>query len=368
LIGFLDPVRPDVIESVRECQQAGVSVVMVTGDQPATAMSVARTLAIATDEAQMITGSELALLIASDPGKLPEAITSTRVFARVTPEQKFFIVDALQKNGHYVAVTGDGVNDAPALRRANIGVAMGGGSDVAKDTASIIITDDNFTSIVAGIEEGRFAYDNIRKVTYLLISTGFAEVILFTLSLGIGLPLPLLAVQLLWLNLVTNGIQDVALAFEAGEKGTMKKKPRNPTEGIFNHLMIKEVLVSAAAIGFIAFAVWYWLLTSGWAETDARNMVMLLMVLLENVHAFNCRSEYTSAFRIPFRANPLLIVGIIAAQGIHILSMYNPVMQDLLRISPVSLAQWAALLGISLLILVVMELFKVVSLRMAQVR
>jgi magnesium-transporting ATPase (P-type) len=366
LLGFLDPVRPDAVESVRECQQAGVSVVMVTGDQPATAMSVARTLAIATDEAQMITGSELALRIASDPGKLPEAVTGTRVFARVTPEQKFFIVDALQKNGHYVAVTGDGVNDAPALRRANIGVAMGSGSDVAKDTASIIITDDNFTSIVAGIEEGRFAYDNIRKVTYLLISTGFAEVILFTLSLGIGLPLPLLAVQLLWLNLVTNGIQDVALAFETGEKGAMKKKPRKPTEGIFNRLMVEEVLVSASAIGFIAFAVWYWLLSAGWAETDARNLVMLLMVLLENVHAFNCRSEYTSAFRIPFRANPFLIVGIIAAQGIHILSMYNPVMQDLLRISPVSLEQWAALLGISLLILVVMELFKAVSVRMAR--
>ncbi|HSQ93205.1 MAG TPA: cation-translocating P-type ATPase C-terminal domain-containing protein, partial [Methanoregula sp.] len=180
--------------------------------------------------------------------------------------------------------------------------------------------------------------------------------------------LPLLAVQLLWLNLVTNGIQDVALAFEAGEKGAMKKKPRKPTEGIFNHLMVQEVLVSAAAIGFIAFAVWYWLLSAGWAETDARNLVMLLMVLLENVHAFNCRSEYTSAFRIPFRANPLLIVGIIAAQGIHILSMYNPVMQDLLQIGPVSVAQWASLLAISLLILVVMELFKVASLRTERVR
>ncbi len=358
LVGFLDPVRPDVTESIHQCHQAGVDVVMVTGDQPATAMSIARTLSIATDESRMMTGTELASLAASDAAKLPETVAGIRVFARVTPEQKFFIVDALQKNGHYVAVTGDGVNDAPALRRANIGVAMGTGSDVAKDTASIIITDDNFTSIVAGIEEGRFAYDNIRKVTYLLISTGFAEVLLFTLSLLFGLPLPLLAVQLLWLNLVTNGIQDVALAFEKGEDGAMRRKPRPPDEGIFNRLMVKETLVSAGAIGLIAFGTWSWLLSSGWDETSARNLVILLMVLLENVHAFNCRSEYRSVFRIPFGANPYLIFGIIAAQGIHILSMYIPVMQDLLQIGPVTLLQWGVLLGISCLILVVMELFK----------
>jgi magnesium-transporting ATPase (P-type) len=362
-VGFIDPVRPDVTESIHQCRHAGVDVVMVTGDQPATAMSIARTLSIATEESQLMTGTDLALKVASDTKNLPETIAGIRVFARVTPEQKFFIVDALQKNGHYVAVTGDGVNDAPALRKANIGVAMGTGSDVAKDTASIIITDDNFTSIVAGIEEGRFAYDNIRKVTYLLISTGFAEVLLFTLSLAVGLPLPLLAVQLLWLNLVTNGIQDVALAFEKGEDGAMKRKPRPPEEGIFNRLMVRETLVSAGAIGLIAFGTWFWLLSSGWEETAARNMVILLMVLLENVHAFNCRSEYRSAFKIPFSANPLLIIGIIAAQGIHILSMYIPVMQDLLQISPVSLEQWGILLGISCLILVVMELFKFFSSR-----
>jgi magnesium-transporting ATPase (P-type) len=358
LVGFLDPVRPDVIESIRECHKAGVEVVMVTGDQPATALSIARTLAIATDESQMMTGTELASRGASDTGHLPETVAGIRVFARMTPDQKFFIVDALQKNGHYVAVTGDGVNDAPALRQANIGVAMGSGSDVAKDTASIIITDDNFTSIVAGIEEGRFAYDNIRKVTYLLISTGFAEVLLFTLSLIFRLPLPLLAVQLLWLNLVTNGIQDVALAFEKGEDVAMKRKPRRPEEGIFNRLMVRETLVSAGAIGLIAFGTWYWLLSAGWEETAARNMVILLMVLLENVHALNCRSEYRSAFRIPFGANPVLILGIIAAQGIHIISMYIPAMQDLLQIGPVSVQQWGVLLGISCLILAVMEVFK----------
>jgi magnesium-transporting ATPase (P-type) len=147
----------------------------------------------------------------------------------------------------------------------------------------------------------------------------------------------------------------------------MKRKPRHPDEGIFNRLMVKETLVSAGTIGLIAFAVWYILLSSGWEETSARNLIILLMVLLENVHAINCRSEYRSAFRIPFRANPLLIIGIIAAQGIHILSMYNPVMQDLLQIGPVSVYQWIILLGISLLVLVVMELFKFFNSRSGQV-
>jgi magnesium-transporting ATPase (P-type) len=200
-------------------------------------------------------------------------------------------------------------------------------------------------------------------VTYLLISTGFAEVILFMLSLGFGLPLPLLAVQLLWLNLVTNGIQDVALAFEAGEAGAMKRKPRRPEEGIINSLMVQETVLSAAVIGTLAFSTWYWLLSNGWDETSARNMVILLMVLMENVHVFNCRSEYRSAFRVPIRANLLLIAGVVGAQSIHILSMYSPLMQDVLRIGPVTFQEWGLLLCISCILLVAMEAFKWVRFR-----
>ena len=358
LIGFIDPVRPDVPAAILECQGAGIDVIMCTGDHPATAMTIARTLAIASEESQVMTGTELAARTASGSETLSKDIAGIRVFARMTPDQKYTVVDALQKAGHFVAVTGDGVNDAPALRHANIGVAMGSGSDVAKDISSLIVTDDNFSSIVKGVEEGRFAYDNIRKVTYLLISTGFAEVILFMLSLSVGLPLPLLAIQLLWLNLVTNGIQDVALAFEKGEGGAMQRKPRPSNEGIINRLMMQETLLSAATIGLVAFGTWYWLLAAGWDETAARNMVILLMVLLENVHALNCRSEYRSAFKVPLRANLLLIAGIVAAQGIHILSMYSPVMQDILQISPVTLEQWGLLLCIAFVVLVVMEIFK----------
>jgi ATPase, P-type (transporting), HAD superfamily, subfamily IC len=358
LVGFIDPVRPDVPEAVRKAKQSGVDVVMITGDHPGTALAVARELYIADDESQVISGAELAAIGSPDLPEFNRVVAGGRVFARVSPVQKLEIVNALIRNGHFVAVTGDGVNDAPALQRANIGVSMGSGSDVAKDTSSMIITDDDFSSIVAGIEEGRYAYDNIRKVTYLLISTGFAEIILFTLALIAGFPLPLLAVQLLWLNLVTNGIQDVALAFEKGEPESMLRPPRNPGEGVFNRLMVHQTLLSGAVIGLLAFSTWYWLLQSGWDESSARNMVVLLMVLLENFHALNCRSEYRSVFKIPLKSNYFLILGIVLAQCIHILAMNVPFMAEVLRLSPVSLQDWTILLIIASVILAVMEVFK----------
>lgn len=363
LAGFIDPLRPDVKESVRLAHQAGIDVVMITGDHPRTAFAIARELGITQSFTDVMTGQQLSAM--GDP-TLPafaEAIDRVRVFARVTPVQKMDIVDTLVRKGHFVAVTGDGVNDAPALRRANIGVAMGSGTDVAKDTSSMIVTDDNFSSIVAGVEEGRFAYDNIRKVTYLLISTGLSEVVLFILALVAGLPLPLLAVQLLWLNLVTNGIQGVALAFEAGEEGTMQRKPRDPKEGIFNDLMVKETLLSGMTIGVVAFLVFWWLVGSGVDEPMARNLLLLLMVLFENFHVFNCRSEYRSLFRIPLRNNAFLVIGVVLMQGLHILSLNMPFMQDLLSLAPVTLELWLFCLVIASSVVVVMELFKVMGLR-----
>jgi magnesium-transporting ATPase (P-type) len=268
------------------------------------------------------------------------------------------IVEALNQQGHFTAVTGDGVNDAPALRKAHIGVAMGTGTDVAKETAAIIVADDNFASLVAGVEEGRFAYDNIRKVIYLLISTGGAEIVLFTLALLCGLPLPLVAVQLLWLNLVTNGIQDVALAFEGGEPGGMDRPPRPTREGLFNRLMISQTILSGLIMGVLAFGTWAWLLNQGMGVPEARNFVLLLMVLLENVHVFNCRSERVSTFRVPLKRNPLLIGGVLVAQGVHILAMQWPFMQGILGVAPVSFQAWAGLLGLAGILLLVMEGFK----------
>jgi P-type Ca2+ transporter type 2C len=366
LVGFIDPLRPEVKDAVDACHAAGVDVIMITGDHPATALAIAANLDIATDQDDVMTGDELAAI--GDPGspQYLEAVTSHHVFARVSPLQKLDIVGTLVEAGHFVAVTGDGVNDAPALRRANIGVAMGSGTDVAKDTAEMIITDDNFASIVAGVEEGRFAYDNVRKVTYLLIATGAAEVLLFMLALINQLPLPLFAVQILWLNLVTNGIQDVALAFEGGEPGAMQRPPRRQSEGIFNGLMIQQTVVSGLVMGLLAFGLWAWLMGQGWQEEPARNLVLLLMVLLQNVHVFNCRSEYVSAFKVPLRRNTILVFGVLAAQGVHILSMRIPFMQDLLQVEPISLQQWGMLLLLALPILLVMEVFKAVRMRSSQ--
>jgi magnesium-transporting ATPase (P-type) len=198
------------------------------------------------------------VLVLPDSPALEELVSWTHVFARVSPAQKLEIVDVLIRQGEFVPVTGDGVNDAPALRRANTGVAMGSGTDVAKEVGLMIVADDNFASIVTGVEEGRFAYDNVRKVIYLLISTGLAEVLMFLASILAGLPIPLLPVQLLWLNLVTNGIKDVALAFEGGEPGAMKRRPRRPDEPIFNSRMIGQTVISGLTIGALAFASWYW--------------------------------------------------------------------------------------------------------------
>ena len=288
-----------------------------------------------------------------------DTVKDARIFARVSPIQKLQIVDSLVRLGHFVAVTGDGVNDAPALKRAHIGVAMGSGTDVTKETASIIVTDDNFASIEAGVEEGRFAYDNIRKVTYLLITTGFAEVVLFVLALFSDMPLPLLPVQLLWLNLVTNGIQDVALAFEGGEPGAIRRPPRKPTEGIFNRLMIQQTVVAGTTMAVVAFINFYLLLHYvGLSEFEARNRLLLLMVLLENFHAFNSRSEYVSVFRVPLRRNWMLVGGVLAAQGIHILAMHVPAGQNVLQVAPIALHEWLVAFAIAASVLVVMEAFK----------
>ncbi len=186
---------------------------------------------------------------------------------------------------------------------------------------------------------------------------------LFTFALIAGLPLPLLAVQLLWLNLVTNGIQDVALAFEAGEPGAMKRKPRSPEEGVFNPLMVQETLISGLLMGVISFGTYFWLLGAGWDEFTARSILVLLMVLLENFHALNCRSEFRSIFRVPLKNNYYLIVGILAAQGIHIAAMMTPFMQDLLRIGPVNLETWIALIALATLVVAGMEIFKWVKFR-----
>lgn len=359
LLGMIDPLRTEAKAAVASCRQAGIEVAMVTGDHPATALAIAQELELADQVDQIVTGPELRQ--AADTDEFDRLTRRARVFARVEPRQKLDIVRSLQRNGHFVAVSGDGANDAPALRAAQVGVAMGkSGTDVARETASLIITDDNFESIVAGVEEGRVAYANVRKVIFLLISTGAAELVLFTLALVTGLPLPLLAVQLLWLNLVTNGIQDVALAFEPAEGDELRRPPRSPREPIFNRLMVERMAISALVVGGVAFFLFQMLLTMGFSLDEARNGTLLLMVLFENIHVFNCRSETRSVFRHNPLRNPILLFGTAAAQLVHIGAMYTPWISDVLHIQPVSLQHWLMLLGLALTVLVVMELHKAV--------
>ncbi len=359
LVGFIDPLRPEVRGAVQECRSAGVRVGMVTGDHPKTALKIAKDLDIAESEDDLLSGADLK----EDDAALQEQIKSISVFARINPLGKVRIVGALRNEGNFVAVTGDGVNDAPALRKAHIGIAMGSGTDVTKQTGSIIITDDNFASIVNGIEEGRRAYQNFRKVTYLLVSTGAAEVIFMLLALTLGLPLPLVAVQLLWLNLVTNGIQDVALAFERGEPGIMKQPPRDPDEPIFNRLMIQQTLVNGGTIALVSLGLWAYLMNQNMPVAEARNHVLLLMVFFENFHAFNCRSETESVFRIPLKNNLLLVFAVPLVLGLHVASMHLPFIGDVLGMEPVSLTTALMLFALASTVLLASEVFKYIKRR-----
>jgi magnesium-transporting ATPase (P-type) len=332
---------------------------MITGDHALTALALAREAGIVDTEARVTTGEQIQAAAGRGGTALTELITGCRVFARVEPTQKLTIVQELINQGHFVAVTGDGVNDAPALHHAHVGIAMGKrGTDIARETSDLILTDDNFSSIVEGIKQGRIVYSNIRKVVFLLISTGAAEITLFILSVLFGLPIPLFPIQLLWLNLVTNGIQDIALAFEPAEGDELKRRPREPTEPIFNKLMIQRVLVNAVVMGGIAFSVFSWQLGQGVDEYSARNITLLLMVLFENVHVLNSRSEKLSIFRQKFFGNPFLIFGMLAAQAIHIAAMYTPGLKAVLQVEPVTFTQWITLFMLALLLIIVDESHK----------
>jgi len=356
-VAIIDPVRKESPDAIKKAQEAGIKVVMITGDHPNTAFSISQELGIASSMDEVMSEKELQAW--EDNGAKEEDLKDKSVFSRVTPAQKMNIVMAYHALGHYVAVTGDGVNDAPALRHANIGVAMGkSGTDIAKASSDIILTDDNFASIVNGIEEGRRAHDNIRKVVYLLISTGFAELVLVMLSFITGMSLPLLPVQLLWLNLVTNGIQDVMLGLEKAEPGLLNREPRSPKEPIFNRLMIRRIIVAGLYIGIVSFVLFYILRHNGESVESARNMVLLLMVLFENVHVFNSRTEVNYLHRIDYRSSMMLIILVIFTQLLHLACMHIPFMQTVLSTQPVSFDMWLELAIIALGLVIVMEFDK----------
>lgn len=356
LVAMTDPPREAVPSALARCRTAGIRVVMVTGDHAATARAVAARIGLPAAPEQVITGPELAHL---DDEDLDRRLVGVAVVARATPEDKLRVVRSLRRAGELVAVTGDGVNDGPALRQADIGVAMGGsGTDVAREAADVVVTDDDFSSIVAGIEEGRIAYDNVRKVTYLLVSTGLGEVILVVAAVALGLPIPLTAAQLLWLNLVTNGIQDVALAFEPGEPGVMERAPRPPRERIFDRLMVERTLLAGSVFGVIGLGVWWQAVGAGLPIEAARNQMLQLFVLFEVFHIGNCRSERITLFRLSPLRNPVLLGGTLLALAVHIAALYAPAFQQLLSMAPLPAGEWLRLAALALAIVVVMEAHK----------
>lgn len=356
-VAIIDPLREGVKEAVQDAFRAGIKVVMITGDHPATAYTIAEELHIASSFDEVINGYDLAKI--EDFEEKKRIVIDKKVFARISPEQKKELVSIFKDTGHYVAVTGDGVNDAPALKSANVGISMGkSGTDVARESSDIVITDDHFQSIVNGIEEGRIAYDNIRKIIFLLISTGIAEIMLVTFSVVFNTPMSLTPLQILWLNLVTNGVQDIALALERGEADVLERKPRSPSEPIFNLIMIRRVIISALYMGLFAFGAFYFYYSNGYSVFESRNYALLLMVLFENVHVFNSRSETLQIWKIKLFENRFLVPMVLLAQMVHIVSMYIPAMQNVLDLQPVDLKTWFTLLLLAMGLLILMEIDK----------
>lgn len=359
MVGFIDPIRKEVIPAIKKCRTAGIKVLMITGDHPLTAFAIAKELKLTDTYDEVTNGKEVDEYLAKGPVAFDKFVKEKTVYTRVTPLQKLEIVESLKRQGEYVAVTGDGVNDAPALRSANIGIAMGSGTDIARETSKMIVLDDNFKSIVNGVLEGRVAYANVRKIIYFLISCGISEVLCFCLATAFDMAIPLVAIQILWLNVVTDGIQDLALSFERAEKDVMKEPPRSPKESLFDKVLLEQTIISGTAIGILLFALWYFLINIvHMDESIARGYVMTLMVFIQNIHVFNCRSEKKSAFSISLKNNKFVVWGVIVTILLQFIVMEVPVFSALLQTNSISLKHLLGLFAMSLIILVFVEVYK----------
>ncbi len=355
LQSMIDPYRPEALEAIEGCRGAGIRVIMITGDHPVTAKAIAHSLRI-TEGEKVVTGRELEGM--SDE-ELYNNVQEVAVYARVSPEHKLRITQQLLKHGEVVAITGDGVNDAPALKAANIGIAMGRtGTDVAKEASDAVLTDDNFSSIFAAVEEGRVVYNNIRKVVLFLISCGFGELLAIIGTLTVGLPIPYITAQILWLNLVTNGLQDVALAFEPGEKGILKQPPRNPHEGIFSGILARRTILMGVVLAAGTLFTFIHALNDGVPLERARTIALTTMVFFQFFQAFNCRSERESIFTMSPLGNPFLFFSVIAAFFAQLAVLYVPTLQYIFRTVPLTIGEWLEICIVTLSIVIVVELDK----------
>lgn len=340
LLSIVDPVRPEACEAIRHCRTAGIRTVMITGDHPGTARAISEELALWQEGDEVMTGVELERLTDDE---LFDRVPHIAVFARVAPEHKLRIVRAHQRHGSVVAMTGDGVNDAPALKQSDIGVAMGkNGTDVARESADMILADDNFATIVAAVEEGRVVYDNIRKFVAFLLTGNLAEVLVLFLAILSGLPIPLLPVHILWINLVTDGLPAVALGFEPAEPSVMRRHPRNRKASLFEHGLAYRIVGFAVVIAVACLVVFVATTreTGGiHADLDrARTLVFVSLSLAQVFFVLSIRAGQHSAFSVPLNANWRLIGAVIIATGMQLGVVYIPSLAEFFRTSPLPLS------------------------------
>jgi Ca2+-transporting ATPase len=353
LFGMIDPPRAEVRDAVATCREAGIRPVMITGDHPLTALEIARQLGIA-ENGRALTGAELEKLSFDD---LKSVVGEVNVFARVAPEHKLKIVQALQENGHIVAMTGDGVNDAPALRKADIGVAMGvTGTDVSKEASDMVLLDDNFATIVAAVQEGRTIYDNIRKFVRFSVAGNIGKVLVMLLSPFLGKPLPLLPLQLLWLNLMTDGLLGLGMGVENPEPDTMKRKPYSPTEGVFSRGAGARTIWVGVMIGTIALALGAWYFFSD--RPQWQTMIFTSLAFMQIFQALASRSEKVPAFKMGLAGNPLLAGMIALVFGLQLLVIYIPAFSGFFEVVPLGAADLLISAGAGVAVFLMMEIVK----------
>ena len=359
LIAMMDPPRPEVKEAVATAKKAGIRPVMITGDHPLTAIQIAKDLSI-TDNDNYLSGQDLAQMTQK---KLEDLVEDVSVYARVAPEHKLDIVKALQNKGEIVAMTGDGVNDAPALKRADIGVAMGiTGTDVSKESADMVLLDDNFTTIVAAVEEGRTIFDNIRKFIKYTLSSNTGELFLMLIGPLLGMPLPLLPLQILWVNLITDGLPGLALAEEKGERGIMERSPFNPKESIFSRGLGSQIIWIGILLGIVSLGVGmiYWLNDP---NGPWQTMIFTTLVLAQMGNALATRSSRDSLFRIGLFSNRLMVGAVMLGFVLQLLLIYVPIFQTVFKTQPLSMQDLFICLIASAVVFVVLELSKLVKRR-----
>lgn len=358
LVGMIDPPRPEAKEAIKLCKQAGINTIMITGDYKETAFAIAKDLGMAETEDQSMMGAELNNL--SDE-ELREVVKKTKVFARVSPEHKVRIVSALKANGDITAMTGDGVNDALALKRSDIGVSMGiTGTDVAKNTADLILTDDNFASIVSAVEEGRIIYDNIKKFVFFLLSCNIGEILLVFVSILLNLPVPLLPIQLLWLNLVTDSFPALALGVEKGDPDIMSQEPRNPNEPILDKEMIIGIAFQSIAIAIASISAYWWGIYRYGLDNilEARTIAFATLITAELLRAYSTRSTHYTLFEIGIFSNPTLVYGTSFSFLLMLLVIYIPYLNPIFHTFPLGLVDWEIILAFAFIPLLVGEILK----------